>query len=258
VRNILTSIALCISSIPFAASAETPEQKGLAIAVDADKVNSGFKSEKADMTLDLINAHGETTARKMNIEVLEGVEQGDKSRSEFTWPADVKGTKLLTFTKKQGDDDQWLYLPAVKRTKRISSSNKSGSFMGSEFAYEDIGSQEPEKYTWKFLADAKEGGRDCWQLERIPVDKNSGYSRQVLWMDREYKQPQKIEYYDRKGELLKTSMFSDYKKFGALWRVGAINVVNAQTKKKSVLTWTNRKLGAQVDESNFRSEALGN
>ena len=108
------------------------------------------------MTLELINAHGDVTKRKMVMEVLEGTDDGDKSRSVFEWPADVKGTKLLTWTHKKGDDDRWLYLPAVKRVKRISSSNKSGSFMGSEFAYEDFSSQEVEKYTYKLLDEPKQ------------------------------------------------------------------------------------------------------
>jgi hypothetical protein len=248
-------LALALTA-PLSALAQTPEQKGLEIAMISDKAQSGFKSEKADMTMELINAHGDVTTRKLALATLEGVEDGDKARSEFVWPADVKGTKLLTWTHKKGDDDQWLYLPAVKRIKRIASSNKTGSFMGSEFSYEDFGGQEVEKYTYKFLDEVQEGGRDCWRIERYPVDKNSGYKRQIVWMDKEYKSPLRIDYYDRKDELLKTAMFSGYQKFGEIWRIGKIEMGNVQTKKRSVITWANRKLGAALDEAMFRSESL--
>ncbi len=250
------SFFLVLALAAPAALAQTPEQKGLEIAVRADKAQSGFVSEKAEMTMDLINAHGDVTSRKMLMTILEGTDDGDKSRSEFLWPADVKGTKLLTWTHKQGDDDQWLYLPAVKRIKRIASSNKSGSFMGSEFAFEDLGGQEVEKYTYKFIDEVAEQGRDCWRFERYPVDKNSGYKRQVVWMDKEYNSPLRIDYYDRKDELLKIATFGGYQKFGNLWRIGKIEMANVQTKKKSVISWAKRQLGVAIDAALFKSDSL--
>ncbi len=239
-----------------ATGAADPVAAGLEIARKADAANQGFVGEKGTMTLELINAHGEVTKRKMNMEVLEGTDDGDKSRSVFEWPADVKGTKLLTWTHKKGDDDRWLYLPAVKRIKRISSSNKSGSFMGSEFAYEDFSSQELEKYTYKLLDEPKQGGRDTWRMERIPVEKDSGYARQIVWTDKEYLNPLRIEYFDRKNELLKVATFEGYKKFGKFWRFGIIRMDNLQTKKKSVLTWENRELGNKPPAENFDSGRL--
>jgi hypothetical protein len=238
------------------AVAETPEEKGLRLTQEADRKNEGYVSERAAMTMDLVNAHGDSTTRKLAIETLEGKADGDKSLASFEWPADVKGAKMLTWTHKQGDDDQWLYLPAVKRVKRISSSNKSGSFMGSEFAYEDLGSSEVEKFTYRFLGDVKEVGRDCYQIERTALDKNSGYKRQVVWMDVAYAQPLRIDYYDRKNELLKTATFSGYQQHGKFWRVGKIEVQNVQTKKRSILTWTSRKLGQAIDAAAFDSAAL--
>jgi hypothetical protein len=238
--------------------ADTPEQRGLDVAVKADKANSGFKSEKGELSMQLINAHGDVTNRKLTIEVLEGSDDGDKSRSTFTWPADVKGTRLLTWAHKRGDDDQWLYLPAVKRVKRIASSNKSGSFMGSEFSYEDFGSQEVEKYSYKLIEEPKYEGRDVWLVERYPVDGSSGYTRQVVWMDKEYKLPVRIDYYDRKRELLKTAVFSDFKKYGSQYRSNKVEMSNVQTKKRSIITWTERRLDVDLQANLFKSEGLEN
>jgi hypothetical protein len=256
ISRVLTAALVTGPLLTSPAGASTPAEQGLAIAQRADKANQGFVAERSRLTMELVNAHGDVTTRRMVIETLEGKDDGDRSRAVFEWPADVKGTKMLTFTHKRGDDDQWLYLPAVKRVKRISSNNKSGSFMGSEFAYEDLASAEVEKFSYKLLAEPALEGRACWQIERIPVDKNSGYGRQVMWMDKEYLNPLRIEYYDRKNELLKTAAFSGYRKHGQLWRFGKIEMNNVQTKKRSLLTWNERQLGAKLEPAAFDSAAL--
>jgi hypothetical protein len=254
-RPLVPTLALA-TMLTIPVRAQDPAAAGLAIAMKTDKANQGFVSEKASVNLDLINAHGDVTKRRLTIETLEGTDDGDKSLSVFEWPADVKGTKLLTFTHKKADDDRWLYLPAVKRTKRIAGSAKSGSFMGSEFAYEDLAGQEVEKFTYKLLGEPKHGGRDAWQMERVPVDKESGYARQVVVIDKEYMNPLRIEYFDRKNELLKVATFESYKKFGKFWRFAVIRMDNLQTKKKSVLTWENRQLGMKLPSEGFDSARL--
>ena len=208
------------------------------------------------MEMILINAHGEKTTRKMTSVVTETKSDGDKSKIEFLLPADVKGTRMLTWTHKKENDDQWLFLPALNRVKRITSRNKSGSFMGSEFSYEDLGSQEVEKFTYEFVADEKIANRDTWKMIRIPTDKKSGYSKQHIWIDKGYMAAVKIDYFDRKGKLLKKALFSDYKKYGKFWRAGKIHMDNIQTRKKSELTWSNRKLGTAFDDDQFDSDEL--
>jgi len=248
-------IALAAMSA-LTALAGTPEEEGLRIARMVDEANNGFVGEYAEMEMILINAHGDTTTRKLVTEIRERDNQGDQSISTFQWPADVKGTRMLTWSQKTGDDDQWLYLPALKRVKRISSRNKSGSFMGSEFSYEDLGSQEVEEYTHKFLGEVELDGRTCWKQERVPASSKSGYSKEVVWIDQEYMNPLRIDYYDRKGELLKTSRFMGYTKMDRWWRVTEILVENVQTKKKSRLVWQSRELNREFPEWRFASDNL--
>ncbi len=245
----------CLGAAPPVA-AQSPETKGLDLARKVDQANEGYKAEESSMELVLINAHGDRTTRKMNSQVVETPNDGDRMRIEFEWPADVKGARMLTFTHKKGDDDQWLFLPAIKRVKRIASSNKSGSFMGSEFSYEDLNSQEIEKFKHKLLGEETLDGRKAWKVERIPVDPHSGYSKMVTWIDQGYMNAAKIEYYDRKGELLKTSKFSAYQQHGKMWRVGKIEIVNHQTKKSSTLIWSKRKVGGPIAEARFSSDEL--
>ncbi len=242
--------------IAMPAMAQSPEEKGLEIAIKTDQADNGFVGEKADMELKLINAHGDVITRKMSMKTKEGTSSGDRTIISFSWPADVKGTKLLTWSHKDRDDDQWLYLPAIKRVKRISSTNKSASFMGSEFSYEDFSGREVEKYTYKWIEDTEVDGRPVWVTERYPRESNSGYSRTKSWTDQEYLNVVKVEYYDRRGGLLKTAEFKGYKKIDKFWRMGEIDMYNHQTRKRSVMTWTSRDLGVEFYDDEFETDAL--
>lgn len=251
----LPALLLCL--LPFAAMAETPEEKGLAIAQEADRRDSGFGSYTNDVKMILKNKQGQESVREIRSKTLEVDGDGDKSLVIFDQPRDVAGTALLSFTHKEGPDDQWLYLPALKRVKRIASDNKSGPFMGSEFAYEDIASQEVEKYTYKYLRDETLDGLDVFVFERYPEDKKSGYTRQVIWLDKEHYKERKIEYYDRKKALLKTLTFADYQQFkDSYWRAQDMQMVNHQTGKSTRLLQTNYDFAAELVDRDFDKNSL--
>lgn len=239
------------------AFAETPEEKGRAIAVEADKRDSGWKDQKSDMKMILRNRQGQETEREIRNKQLEVEGDGDKSMSIFDSPADVKGTAFLSYTHAIKPDDQWLFLPALKRVKRISSNNKSGPFMGSEFAYEDITSQEVEKYTYKWIQDETYEGRDTFVLERYPAYKHSGYTKQVAWVDKEMYQPVKVDFYDRKGDLLKTLTYHGYKQYlDKFWRPDRMEMVNHITKKSTTLLWENYKFDNGFTDRDFDQNSL--
>jgi len=239
------------------AIAETAEEKGLAIAIEADRRDIGFGDSVATLEMLLRNRQGQESIREMRSHSLEMQNDGDKSLVIFDRPEDVKNTALLTFTHKVGLDDQWLYLPALKRVKRISSNNKSGPFMGSEFAYEDLSSQEVEKYTYKYLRDEKLNNEDMFVLERYPVDKKSGYTRQVVWIDKQEYRPHKIVYYDRKNALLKTLIFSDYKQYlGKYWRAHKMDMENHTTGKSTSLSWENYRFRTGLTDRDFDRNTL--
>jgi outer membrane lipoprotein-sorting protein len=253
--RILPALLLCLLS--FHASAETAAEKGLAIATEADRRDSGFGNYTDDVKMILKNRQGQESIREIRSKTLEVADDGDKSLTIFDEPRDVQGTALLSFTHKEGPDDQWLYLPALKRVKRIASNNKSGPFMGSEFAYEDITSQEVDKYTYKFLRDDRLDGMDVFVFERYPKDKNSGYTRQVIWMDKEHYKERKIEYYDRKNSLLKTLTFGDYQLHdGRFWRAHEMVMVNHQTGKSTRLLQSNFRFNVGLTDRDFDKNAL--
>jgi len=250
---------LAISGPLFALAArqDTPEARGLAIAREVDRRDSGFGAQTATLTMTLRNRHGETSTREMRVKTLEVDGDGDKSLVVFDRPGDVAGTALLSFTHKAGADDQWLYLPALGRVKRIASNNKAGPFMGSEFAYEDVVSQEVEKYTYRFLREDTSEAGPIFVIERVPVDGNSGYSRQVVRIDQAEHRILDVEYYDRKAALLKTLTMHGYQRhLDRFWRPDRMEMVNHQTGKSTTLAWSDYALGVDLDERDFDQTSL--
>jgi outer membrane lipoprotein-sorting protein len=239
------------------AIAQTPEERGLQIAVESDKRDIGFGDSQAELTMILRNKQGDESTRRISNKTLEVDGDGDKSLVVFNEPRDVKGTAFLSFTHKSGPDDQWLYLPALKRVKRIASDNKSGPFMGSEFAYEDISSQEVEKYTYKYIKDDNLNGINCYLVERYPVDKNSGYTRQEVWYDKEHYRPMKVVFYDRKNSKLKTLNYESYKQYlNKYWRADKLLMENHQTGKSTDLIFNNYKFANGFSDSDFNKNSL--
>ncbi|MEE8343019.1 MAG: outer membrane lipoprotein-sorting protein [Gammaproteobacteria bacterium] len=256
--NKLLLLTLLASLLVSGALAATPEEaRGLEIAIEADRRDTGFKNSRADMLMVLQNRQGQTSERRLRIKTLEVENDGDKSLSIFDHPADIKGTAFLSYTHSIEPDDQWLYLPALRRVKRISSRNKSGPFMGSEFAYEDLTSSEVDKYTYKYLRDEELEGHATFVIERYPAYEDSGYTRQIVWIDQKIYQPRKIEFYDRKNTLLKTLIPTDYNQYlGRYWRPNHMHMVNHQTGKSTRLTWNNYRFQTGLTERDFDRNSL--
>jgi len=225
---------------------------GNEVALKVDAVTDGFIDSKSISTMTLFNANGVSSQRKMRMTRLEG-EVGDRSMIVFEAPSDIKSTALLTYEHFDKDDDQWIYLPALKRVKRIASKNKSGSFMGSEFSYEDLSSQKRFKYNYKEDVVEKD---NTLIVQRVPKDKYSGYSKQIVYVDVKSFLVQKVEYYDRKKELLKRALFIDYKKIKDIWRFGSIEMENIQTKKRTVILVSDETLKNGLNKKDFTKRYL--
>lgn len=251
---------LMLLSTPLAvpsAGAETAEERGHAIAVEMDQRDAGWGDQSADMRMILRNRQGDESIREIRTRTLEVENDGDKSLTLFDAPLDVKGTAFLSHTHATAPDDQWLYLPALKRVKRIASQNKSGPFMGSEFAYEDLSSQEVAKYTYKYLRDEEIDGRNCFVIERYPEYEYSGYTRQVVWIDQAIWRPVKLEFYDRKDSLLKTLVMRGYNVYqDRFWRPDEMHMENHQNGKNTTLIWKNYRFGNGLSDRDFDHASL--
>jgi len=252
-----TFIFVLSLSCPFTSQAQTAEEKGYAIASQADMLDTGFGDLTASLRMVLISRHGDNTVRKMRARFLEVPNDGDKSLLIFDNPRDVAGTAMLTHSHKSKDDEQWLYLPALRRIKRISATSKAGPFMGSEFSYEDLSSPELEKFTFKWLRVEEYNGMQCDVLERIPTDKNSGYIREEVWIDQQELRYLKVVFYDRKKSLLKTLSSSAFKKYNnKFWRAGKMHMENHQSGKQTTLFWEDYTFQVGLKDSDFQKNTL--
>ncbi|MEM7250129.1 MAG: outer membrane lipoprotein-sorting protein [Pseudomonadota bacterium] len=253
----LAWLLLPFLALPISAVAATPEEKGLDIAQEMDKRDQGWGDISTHLEMLLRNRNGQESRRQIRTKTLEVTGDGDKSLSIFDSPRDVKGTAFLSYTHSTVPDDQWLYLPALKRVKRISSANKSGPFMGSEFAYEDLTSQEVDKYSYKWIRDEALNGTDTIVMERYPAYKHSGYTRQVVWVDKAMYQAIKIDYYDRKNALLKTLVVTEFTQYlDRYWRPAKMEMVNHQTGKSTVLRWSEYSFKQGLSDRDFDRNTL--
>jgi len=239
--------------------AETPEEKGFAVAARSDRSDRGFGDSTVRLEMVLRNQAGKEARRELTIRTLEVEDEsrGDLSLVVFDSPPDVAGTGLLSHARILEPDDQWLYLPALKRVKRISSVNKSGPFVGSELAFEDFTALELEKFSYRYLGEEPCGELTCDAVERIPRYEHSGYSRQKAWVDRDVYQVRKVEFYDRKDALLKTLTLDDYRQYdGGTWRAHRLSMVNHVTGKSTDLRYGDYVFGSGLGEDDFSTGAL--
>ena len=256
-RRLVTLVSLGIALALIPPAVTSADQRGEEIAREADRRDNGWNDMSAELEMVLRNRQGEESVRTLRNRLLEVDADGDKLMIIFDRPRDVQGTAFLTYTHRSGPDDQWLFLPALKRVKRISSNNKSGPFMGSEFAYEDLASQEFEKYTYTYLRDEVFDERQTFVVERVPLDSNSGYTRHIAWYDQEEFRLAKIEFYDRKDELLKTLTYRSYQlHLDQYWRPDEMFMENHQTGKSTVLRWSQYQFRMGLTDRDFDQNSL--
>jgi predicted RND superfamily exporter protein/outer membrane lipoprotein-sorting protein len=258
---LLVGLVFAFAASPSSATADlTPvrgetdtERLGFEVAARADRSDRGFGDSEVELEMVLKNAAGRESRRTLKITTLEIPDEGfgDKSLVVFDDPNDIKGTALLSHANILDPDNQWLFLPALKRVKRISSANKSGPFVGSEFAFEDFTALELNKYDYTWLREEQYEGMVVDVIERTPRYENSGYTRQLSWVDRDVFQVRKVEFYDRRGDVLKTLKLADYREYEGVWRSHRMEMVNHQTGKSTDLIYSDYRFNVGLNDSNF-------
>jgi len=246
-----------VSTTSEIALEQVAQEKGMEISLETKSRDTGWMDFTADMLMTLRNEQGQESVREVKMKSLEVETDGDKSLTVFNQPRDVKGTAFLSYSHSVGADDQWLFLPALKRVKRISSRNKSGPFMGSEFSFEDLSSFEIEKYTYQYLGDELVDGMDSFKVAQFPTDENSGYTKRIVWVDKQEYRIIKVEFYDRKKSLLKTLSYNDFKLYlDKYWRANTSNMVNHQSGKSTELKWNNYEFKTGLNDADFSRNSL--
>jgi len=229
---------------------------GRNIAVMMDERPDG-EDRRGEMKMTLINKRGKTRERKV-LSLSKDYGKDTKSIILFKAPADVKGTGFLSFDYDEPgkDDDRWLYLPALKKSKRISGSAKGNYFMGTDFTYDDMGGRSVDEDRHKLLREEQVGGHLCWVLESTPKDKSYMYSKKNAWIRKDALIALKVNYYDRHGHLLKTLTIQDMRKIDGIWTIMKMTMDNKLEKHKTILEFTEYRHNSKLTDSLFRISTL--
>ena len=225
---------------------------------------SKIKSMKTDSTMVLINDKGQQRERK-NTTLLKLQPNGIDSKLlvKFSMPADIKGTGFLQVEHSDGDDDLWLYLPALKKSRRLVANNKKDSFLGSDFSYGDISLPKVDQYRHTLQASEQIDAHDCYVIESVPanetVKSDSGYSRKITWVRTDNFLEAKVEYYDISGRLLKTQTITKHQLVEpetARWFAQYREMTNHQTGHKTVLNFDKIEAGVAVPDDLFTTRYI--
>lgn len=247
-RLLLGLAVLAMSAAPISGATATPEEKGRSIFESLDARNSGYGDLQVDLQMILLSASGYASERALRVSQIEQPGDGDRMLVVFDTPADIRGTALLSHAHKDREDDQWLYLPAIKRVKKVSSHNKSGSFVGSEFSYQDLSPVELEKYTYRFLRNELCNELPCYVVERLSTESNYQYTKEHFWIDQAALRVHRVDYFDRSDQPVKRLVATDFtlheKQF---WKAGRMLMTNLRTAKSTELRWHNFAFNTGLD-----------
>ncbi len=212
---------------------------------------------QSELTMKLVNSRGSERIRTIR-QFIKDYGADEKKILFFAAPADVKNTSFMTWS--YGDssraDDMWIYLPALKKVKRISSESKSNSFMGSDFTYDDMGNRLPTDDTHKIIGEEKINGKDCYIVESTPKDPDYVYSKTISWIVKGEWIGMKKEFYDEDGNLLKTLAIQSYKKVNGYWVITSMEMDNVQKNHKTIMKLKNVKIGEGIPDRYFTERMM--
>lgn len=244
-KSILIAVLLC-------AAAQMNAQTGRDI-IQRVKDRPDGDTRYAEMQLTLVKKNGDKRERKM---VSWAMDEGKDTKKImfFTYPGDVKGTGFLTWDYDQAgkEDDKWLYLPAMKKTRRISgSSSKTDYFMGTDFTYDDMGGRSVDDDTHTLLREETRDGHKCWVVESVPKDPHEVYSRKLTWIRQDSDTGVYCEFYDKLDKLHRVMTVLDLQKVEGFWTVMKMEMKNVQSGHSTQITVSGPKYDIKVDKSLF-------
>jgi hypothetical protein len=208
------------------------------------------------MKMTLVSKRGKQRIREMD-SFSKDYGKDEKSVIVFRKPADVKGTAFLSweYNDPAREDDRWLYMPAMKKVRRISGSSKNEYFMGSDFTYDDMGDRNVEEDTHKLHGEATVSGHPCWKIESIPVDPEDMYTRKIVWISKTAHMVLKAEYYDKNG-LLKVYKVLDYREQDGFWVVFHSEMDNVSRSHKTILEMDSIQFNTGLGDNLFKVSTI--
>jgi len=258
-----TFVILAIFSL-LGISSQSHAQQTAKQIIDLSYETTKLAGSEAVSTMTIMDGKGNERVRKIaQVTKLEDNGDTEKKLIRFLEPADVKGTGLLIFDYKEKDDDMWLYMPSLRKIRRIISSEKAKSFMGSEFSYADMTPPILDNFNYKILNEENINGILCWKIESIPLDEDvadeNGYSKKISWIAKSDYVPRKAIYYDLDEELYKELTIFEIREMDSVkkkYRAIHLQMDNIQNGRKSVLIINKIILNPNVKNDYFTSRYL--
>jgi len=212
--------------------------------------------QTSDLVMTLINKSGATRVREIK-QFTKDLGEVEKSIMFFLSPADVKNTSFMSWTyDSDQNDDQWIYLPALKKTKRISSDSKSDYFMGSDFTYDDLGDRKQEDDTHQLLREETLDGKECYVVESVSKDEDYMYSKTVVWVNKANFIGVKKDFYDEDEDLLKTLTIKDVEKISDIWVITNSEMKNVQKNHRTTIILNNIQINTGISDSKFTERMM--
>jgi len=225
------------------------------------RTRQATRDEEEHLLMKLVDKGGDVKQRKLVRYLLRGKDQLNKVLIRFSAPRDVEGTGMLTFEGPDGRDEQWLYLPSAKKTRRIAASGKKNKFMGTEFASEDLLPEAVALNRYTLAGEQTVDGQACWVVEAVPATErqaeDSGYSKRKLWVRKDAYAIVKREFHDKRGRLEKIQ--HDRKLVvitGTVWRPGEVEMLNEQNGNRTILIVESRAVDKGLKEDLFTEAEL--
>ncbi len=253
--QITTAIIAMIFAIGFSPEITGQSLTGKQIIEKVYNRPSG-DDQTSDLTMTLINKSGDQRVRKIK-QFTKDLGDVEKSIMFFQSPADVKNTSFMSWTyDSDQNDDQWIYLPALKKTKRISSDSKSDYFMGSDFTYDDLGDRKLEDDTHKLLREETMDGKECYVIESLSKDDDYMYSRTVVWVNKSNFIGVKKEFYDEDEDLLKVLAIKEVKEISGIWVITNSEMKNVQKTHRTTMVLSDIQINTGMSESKFSERMM--
>ncbi len=210
----------------------------------------------AELVMTITNSRG--AARERSIaQYSRDFGESEKKVMFFTAPADVRDTSFMTWSWDDGrDDDQWIYLPALRRVKRISSDSKNDSFMGSDFTYDDLGERHPSEDSHRIIGEETIDGNDCFIIESTPVTGSDAFSKTISWIIRGKWIGLKKEFYDRNGNVYKELSIDAFEKIDGYWIVTDMTMTDSGRGSSTRIQMNDVRFSISLSDSFFTERQM--
>ena len=218
--------------------------------------------QSVEITMELINKRGMKRIREIIRKSKTDENENVSQIIQFLSPADIRGTGFLSIESSKREDDRWLYLPALKKTRRIPASQQSAKFMGSCFTYEDITTEKINQFDYKITGSEKIKDQNCYILEAIPNNEKtkseSGYSKRIIYLHKDNHIMIRVIYFDKKGIKIKELNNDDIRKIENTnkWRAHKMEMEEIKSGNKTILLYKDFKINSGINNTLFTKENL--